>query len=181
MNRQSATATALRIQSQEIKKFFCEHCGAVHEKGNCLYALHLPTCICSLCEGETLEQWANRQNPFEEKQMLTVVRSNAPEGKAVSKGVQFLSPRHITSPEGLVFAISKVTTDKPDNYGNPYVVYFMRNGEKYAKGFKPTADALATLVDLFGIDEKKWTGKKVLVGVHTDEDSGVRLTWQKAV
>ncbi len=114
--------------------------------------------------------------------MLTVQRSNAPTGQSTPRGVQFLSPRHIDESKrknGDLFEIVKVTTDKADNFGNPYVVYYTRAGVKYSKGYAPTSDALAQLAEIFGLDEAKWKGKKVLIGVSVDADSGERLTYAK--
>jgi len=108
--------------------------------------------------------------------MITVQRSNAPVGTSTQRGVQFLSPRHVAAGP-LTMTIAKVTTDKPDNFGNPYVVYFTHNGAHYSKGYSPTSDALAQLVDLFGADEKKWTGKSVVIGASNNADEGERLTY----
>lgn len=110
--------------------------------------------------------------------MITVTRNNPTQGASTPKGVQFLSPRHISNPEGHVATITKVTTDKPDNFGNPYVVYFVMDGQKYSKGYKSSSDALATLVDLFGADEKKWVKKTVVIGKLVDDDGGERLTYR---
>jgi hypothetical protein len=110
--------------------------------------------------------------------MIKVDRSNTAQAAASQPGVQFLSPKHTTE-AGKLATITKVTTDKPDNYQNPYVVYFTMDGQKYSKGFKPTADALAILVELFGEDEKKWIGQAVIIGKKVDDDEGVRLTYSK--
>jgi hypothetical protein len=110
--------------------------------------------------------------------MIKVQRANAPQGQASPRGVQFLSLRHVTE-AGFPFTIVKVTTDKPDNWLNPYVVHFENGGQKYSKGYSSTSEALATLVDLFGEDEKKWIGKTVIIGKQADEDLGVRLTYSK--
>jgi hypothetical protein len=111
--------------------------------------------------------------------MITVQRNNAASGSSTPRGVQFLSPRHVPVGGTLKGTIIRVTTDKPDNFSNPYVVYFLINGTKYSKGFKPTSDALAQLVELFGSDEKKWKDKPVTIGVQADEDEGQRLTYSK--
>lgn len=113
--------------------------------------------------------------------MITVARNNPTNNKVTPKGVQFLSPRHIRSEKGHGAKITKVTTEKPDNFGNPYVVHFQIGNDKYSKGYKETSDALANLVDLFGDDEKKWIGKTVLIGKSVDDDGGERLTYTKAV
>lgn len=114
--------------------------------------------------------------------MITVQRPNqAKSSNAGSRGVQFLSPyKHVTKAEGHKATIYKVTTDKPDNFGNPYVVYFEMDGQKYSKGFLPTADGLAQLVELFGADEKKWIKKPLVISKSTDEDGGQRLVYLKA-
>lgn len=112
--------------------------------------------------------------------MITVQSNNNAAQSSASKGVQFLSPRHVPTGGSLACKITKVTTDKPDNFSNPYVVYFSDGGNKYSKGFKPTSDALATLVNLFGQDEAKWIGKAVLIGKTTDDDGGERLTYGSA-
>lgn len=96
------------------------------------------------------------------------------------KSVQFLSPRHVDA-KGTVMSITKVTTDKPDNFGNPYVVFFKAgNGEKYSKGFKDTSSHLADIVDILGDDEKKWIGKSLLVSAVVDDDDMARLHFAKA-
>jgi hypothetical protein len=115
------------------------------------------------------------------QQMITVNRNNqgSGDGANIPKGVQFLSPRHVTSPEGLKAIIFKVTTDKVDNFGNPYVVYFKSGNDKYSKGFKATSDNLISLVDMFGDDEKKWIGQSVVIGKKIDDDGGERLCFTK--
>lgn len=112
--------------------------------------------------------------------MITLQRNNPTQGATTPRGVQFLSPRHITNAEGHQAKIAKVTIDKPDNFGNPYVVYFVMDGQKYSKGFKPTSDALAQIVDLFGTDEKKWPGKSLRIGKMCDDDGGERLVYLAA-
>lgn len=108
--------------------------------------------------------------------MITIQRNNPTVNTSATKGVQFLSPRHVTI-EGVVMKITRVTSDKVDNFGNPYVVYFAEGGNKYSKGYKPTSDALAALVDLFGADESKWSGQSVRIGKKVDDDGGERLTY----
>lgn len=109
--------------------------------------------------------------------MLTVQTSNAPKGSATQKGVQFLKPEHVRA-KSLVFTVAKVTTDKPDNFGNPYVVYFTCNGQRYSKGYSPTSTGLAELVSVMGTpDETKWAKKTVLIGASSSEDTGERLTY----
>ena len=111
--------------------------------------------------------------------MIKIQRNTPAQSGATNKGIQFLNLSHVTA-KGVVFTIEKVTTDKPDSYGNPYVVYFSADGQKYSKGYKPTSDALADLVELFGEEEKKWVGKKVLIGKTSDPDDGDRLSYSKA-
>lgn len=112
--------------------------------------------------------------------MIVIQRSNTPTGTATPKGVQFLNLGHVTNPNGHVAKILKVTSPdnggKPDNYGNPYVVFFEYGGQKYSKGFKPSSDNLASLASLFGNDESTWKNKLVLIGKQVDEDGG-RLTF----
>lgn len=116
--------------------------------------------------------------------MITVQRGNAASATSTPKGVQFLSPRHITKAEGHIAKVTKVTTPdnggKPDNFGNPYVVYFLMEGTRYSKGFKPTSDALAQLVDLLGADEKKWSNASIRITKTVDDDGGERLAYLKA-
>lgn len=112
--------------------------------------------------------------------MIEIQRNNTPEkGSTGVRGVQFLKPSHVTNPKGNEAKIYKVTTDKPDNFSNPYVVFFEMNGGKYSKGFKPTSDNLHSLVDLFGADEKKWIGKKLLIVKQIGEDEAPRLAFKK--
>ena len=113
--------------------------------------------------------------------MITVQRNNrtSDAGASTPRGVQFLSPRHVTDAKGLKATVYKVTTDKPDNYSNPIVVYFKVGNDKYSKGFKVSSDGLIALVDLYGEDEKKWLGKPVTIGKYVDDDGGERLTFGK--
>jgi hypothetical protein len=172
-------AAWLMTRLEILQNEFCDDCGAVHEGKDCCYAPHSSVCLCPRCKGEPFAIWAQNQIQLEEENpMIKVQRANAPQGQASPRGVQFLSLRHV--PEaGLPFTIVKVTTDKPDNWLNPYVVHFENGGQKYSKGYSSTSDALATLVDLFGEDEKKWIGKTVIIGKQADEDLGVRLTYSK--
>ena len=118
----------------------------------------------------------------ENKLVIQVQRSpqQQPDGKSTPRGVQFLSPRHITNLNGHQAKVLKITSDKPDNFGNPYVVFFLMDGVKYSKGFKPTSDALAQLVDLLGTDEKKWAGKALVISKSVDDDNGERLVYLPA-
>lgn len=112
--------------------------------------------------------------------MLTVQTSNAPKGSATQRGVQFLKPEHVRN-KALVFTVAKVTTDKPDNFNNPYVVYFAQGGARYSKGYSPTSTGLAELVAVMGTaDESKWAKKNVLIGASSSEDQGERLTYSVA-
>lgn len=112
-----------------------------------------------------------------------MIKVRRPQGQGTSgqgqQGVQFLSPRHVTAKGGHMAKITKVTTDKPDNFGNPYVVYFVmeKDATKYSKGFKDTSALLASLVDLFGEDEGKWIGKPLVIGKETDDEGGERLSF----
>jgi hypothetical protein len=111
--------------------------------------------------------------------MITVQRGNPAQGKSTPKGIQFLNLGHIGA-TATVAKITEVTTDEPDNYGNPVVVYFEFGGTDYSKGFKPTSDGLIALVDLLGADETKWVGKSVKIGKKADKRGGERLTYSKA-
>lgn len=118
--------------------------------------------------------------PIGEQELITLQRNNIPQGdKAQTRGVQFLKPLHVTNPKGMSAKIYKVTTDKPDNFGNPVTVYFNIGGAKYSKGFKFTSDNLASLVDLLGAEESKWIGKSITIGKLVDDDGGERLVFAK--
>lgn len=107
--------------------------------------------------------------------MITVQRNTVQTGKTTPRGVQFLKPDHVMQPTAA--KIVKLTIDKPDNYGNPYVCYFSFGGVTYSKGYKPTADALARLVDLFGNDESKWSDRDVILSATEDAEGGLRLAY----
>lgn len=159
---------------------YCDVCGGYHGAEGC-QGPHYAVCYCVRCRGVDYQTWARKPKnytPKDEQPMITVTRNNPTQGASTPKGIQFLSPRHITNPEGHTATITKVTTDKPDNFGNPYVVYFVMDGQKYSKGYKPTSDALSTLVDLFGADEKKWIKRTVVIGKMVDDDGGERLTYK---
>jgi len=118
-------------------------------------------------------------NPIGDETMIQVQRNNVPQGtQQAARGVQFLKPIHATK-EGVKATITKVSTDKPDNFGNPYVVYMTINGQRYSKGFKPTSDNLASLVDLLGSDESKWIKKSITVFRVTDDEGSERLAFGK--
>lgn len=125
------------------------------------------------------EEFRNRGNSSQGKEqtMITVQRNNVPQqGKTQARGVQFLKPIHVPT-TGVKAQIYKATSDKPDNFGNPYVVYFQFNGGKYSKGFKPTSDNLATLVDLLGADETKWAKKTVTITRLVDDEGAERIAF----
>ena len=130
---------------------------------------------------DMVKQYLLRRFPQEQikeeikNDMISVVRNNVPEEGSTPRGVQFLGPKHITHAGGHIAKITKVTTDKKDNFGNPYVVYFTMDGQRYSKGFKPTSPMLISLVDMFGEDEGKWINKQVLLNKKSD-DEGERLT-----
>ena len=88
-----------------------------------------------------------------------------------------LTPRHISNPQGNEAKIVKVTANKPDRFGNPYVVYFVMDGGRYSKGYKPSSEALATIVSLLGADERQWIGKSLLIGKAVDHTGIERLTY----
>jgi hypothetical protein len=112
--------------------------------------------------------------------MITLQRNNLPQGTTqAARGVQFLKPLHVTNPEGMKAKVYKVTTNKPDNFGNPVTVYFNVGGAKYSKGFKLTSDNLASIVELLGADETKWIGKGVTIGKLVDDEGGERLVFTK--
>lgn len=131
------------------------------------------------------EPFSNKQSSRTQKEnteMINLQRSQTPTETNVQKGVQFLKPQHVPVVSGKVgelkAKIYKVTTDKPDGFGNPVVVYFATAGQKYSKSFKLTSDNLAALVGLFGADETKWSGKAVTISKNVTED-GERLTFGK--
>jgi hypothetical protein len=141
-------------------------------------------------DGETLLAFEDLapevQKAIQEKRkdkMITIQRNNVPQGGAQTpKGVQFLKPMHATK-QGVTATIYKVTSPdnggKLDNFQNPYVVYFTIGGQKYSKGFKSTSDNLASLVDLLGADESKWTKKTIKVYRDIDDDQSERLRFGK--
>lgn len=109
--------------------------------------------------------------------MINITPQQVKTGSTTQRGIQFLKPLHCTT--NPVAVITKVTTDKADNFGNPYVVYFEFGGQKYSKGYSPNSDALRQLVAFFGSDETKWKGKKVTLGVQVIDDQE-RITYAKA-
>jgi hypothetical protein len=126
------------------------------------------------------EEFRNRGNSEQGKDMITLQRNNIPQGQqAAGRGVQFLKPVHVTNPKGMAAKVIKVTSDKPDNFGNPYTVFFSMNSAKYSKGFKPTSDNLAALVEILGADETRWAGKSVTIGKLVDDEGGERLVFTK--
>lgn len=108
--------------------------------------------------------------------MLNYIPPTQKSASGGSKGVQFLKPDHVRA--GVTATIKKVTTDKADNFGNPYVVYFEFGGVTYSKGYSPTSTALGSLIALLGQDEKKWNGKSVKLGVKTVDDQE-QITYTK--
>ena len=126
-------------------------------------------------------EFRNRGNSEEEKNQMIELQSNqVPTGPSQAKrGVQFLKPMHIKNPSGEKAKVIKVTSDKPDNFGNPYTVFFTFGGQRYSKGFKPTSDNLASLVNILGADETKWSGKPVTIGKLVDDEGGERLVFTK--
>lgn len=137
----------------------------------------------SLIASEPAKKQNWRENTLlgkeENTNMINLQRNNTPQGNEVPKGIQFLSPRHVLTAQGFKAEIYKVTTDKPDNFGNPVVVYFKAGTIKYSKGFKLSSDLLATLVDLLGADESKWTKKVITIGKMVDDNGGERLTFSR--
>jgi hypothetical protein len=137
-------------------------------------------------DGETLlafdELSPDVQKAIQEKRkqnMITLQRNNVPQGQSqAARGVQFLKPVHVTK-EGVKATILRVVTDKPDNFGNPVTVQFSFGGAKYSKGFKLTSDNLASLVDILGADETKWTKKTVTIAKLVDDDGAERLVFLK--
>lgn len=168
--------------------------------------IHASGCTCKVCRAVPHDEWErdaftdsegrrtltpeealHGTDPFdlteEEKKyndMITTTRSNPTQGNSTPRGVQFLSPKHVTTPEGLVLQITEVTTDEPDNFGNPYVVYFQNGRDKYSKGFSPTHSLLHALVDMFGEDEKKWTGSQLRVTKQVTRGGAERLVFGPA-
>lgn len=107
--------------------------------------------------------------------MIVLQRAAQNSGKSTPRGVQFLKTDHVMQPTPA--KILKVTTDKPDNFSNPIVVYFTFGGITYSKGYKPTADGLARLVELFGNDETKWANRDVILSAAEDTEGGLRLAY----
>ena len=129
------------------------------------------------------EEFRNRGNSEKGNEMITLQRAQTPsETSASPRGVQFLKPQHVPVYGGKIGEIKarvyKVTTDKPDGFGNPVIVYFQAPGQKYSKSFKLTSDNLAALVGFLGEDETKWAGKPVTISKTVNED-GERLTFSK--
>lgn len=112
--------------------------------------------------------------------MLELQRRQVPTGNdQTAKGITFLKPQHATK-EGVTASITKVTTDKKDNFGNPVVVYYSIAGAKYSKGYKLSSDNLASHVDVLGADETKWAKKSIKVFKVTDDEGSERLAFGKA-
>jgi hypothetical protein len=138
----------------------------------------------SLIASEPSQNWKYQGSIYQgENKMITLQRNNIPDQPSnAQRGVQFLKPSHIPvngkDIGSLKAKVYKVTTDKPDGFGNPVVVYFQTPGQKYSKSFKYTSDNLAMLVDLLGADETKWIGKAVTISKTVTED-GERLTFGK--
>lgn len=120
---------------------------------------------------------ATKRRSQGEDEMINVVRRQLPINDSTTpKGITFLKPSHLTK-EGKVLTIYKVTnslenkSDKPDAFGNPIVVFYKMDGQKYSKGYKLTSDLLAAHVDVLGEDETKWI-KKSILGFQTKGDEG---------
>jgi hypothetical protein len=135
-------------------------------------------------EERMFDEWLHEDKSQQEKENQTMIelqRNNIPESGGVQKrGVQFLKPAHIKSDKGQLARITKVTTDKPDNFGNPVVVYFLMDVQRYSKGFKLTSDNLASICDILGTDETKWVNRLILIGKFSDDDGNERLIFTKA-
>ena len=101
-------------------------------------------------------------------QMLALQAQQIKGTSDVKKGVQFLSPKHVTTPDGFKAKIVEVTTDQPDTFGNPVVVYFSL-----------ASDGLRQLVNVLGLDETKWVGKIVTIAKRTQKRGGEQLTFSK--
>ena len=110
-----------------------------------------------------------------EQNMINLQRRQVPTGnESTPRSISFLSPRHVTF-DGVLAKVIKVTTDKPDNFGNPVVVFYEFGGQKYQKGYKMTSDNLASQVDILGTDESKWIGKSLLISKVEGEEGDERL------
>ena len=114
--------------------------------------------------------------------MIEVQRPQKQTNNGTSKGVQFLSPKHVHAADGkLLLKVTDCTTNEPDNYGNPVVVYFVdASGVQYSKGFKLTSDNLADICDILGKDETKFAGKYLLVTVETTKRGQEQLKFKAA-
>lgn len=116
----------------------------------------------------------------EKRNKKMIVLQEAPKTNAqTQRGVQFLKPIHVNE-EGTVATIYKATSDVPDNYSNPYVVYFEMGGQKYSKGFSGRSQNLRDLCALLGTDEAKWKGKQVRISLLKKADGGEQLGFSKA-
>jgi len=121
--------------------------------------------------------------PKDTEEMINIQRNNVPSGDAVqSRGVQFLKPIHV-SEKGSKATIYKVTSPdnggKPDNFGNPVVIYFNIGGQKYSKSFKLTSDNLADICGLLGADESKWVRKELTIIQLRGDEGDLRLGFRK--
>jgi hypothetical protein len=124
-----------------------------------------------------------RVNPKTEKEnntMLQLTERQQPTatGNQV-KGYTFWKPQHCTK-AGTKCTVSKVTTDKPDNFGNPVVVYWTANdGQKYSKGFSLAADGLRNIAGVLSLDETKWKGKSFMAYQEVGDEGDLRTRFGK--
>jgi hypothetical protein len=109
-----------------------------------------------------------------ENTMIDARRSTGKQASNSTRGVQFLSPRHVEIP--LALKITEVTTSEPDNFGNPVVVYFVDSkGVQYSKGFSLTSDLLCDICDMLGKDESKWVGSILICSAVAGKRGGMQL------
>jgi hypothetical protein len=125
------------------------------------------------------EPYAKNYTPKEKNMIELTPQANR--GASVNaKGVQFLSPKHVPENGKLVLECTEVTTNEPDTYGNPIVIYFKdASGTQYSKGFKTSSDNLRDICNIWTRDEKTWKGKKTTVTVIEGRRGGTQMKFAK--
>jgi hypothetical protein len=138
----------------------------------------------ALFDSEPFSNIKSSRKPDKEREdMINLQRNQTPTETSAHRGVQFLKPSHVPVVSGkigtLKAKIYKVTTDKPDGFGNPVTVYYNVDGQKYSKGYKFTSDNLADHCDLLTPDETKWIGKSITISKKIGDDGEERLIFSK--
>lgn len=115
--------------------------------------------------------------------MLNLVERQTPQTTAnTPKGYTFWKPQHATK-AGVKCTVIKVTSPdnggKPDNYGNPVVLYFTANDQKYSKGFTLASDGLRNIALVLGLDESKWPKKSFMAYQETGDEGDLRTRFGK--